>query len=297
MAIQQMLLAVGGAGTAEPGQALFTTAGSTTWTCPSGVSSISIVCIGAGQDKTTSYGQGTGGGGLGYKNNYTVTPGVSYNVQVGDASNTTLSNRDSWFNSSSTVKGGGGSHRVGNTAQNATDSQGTYTGDGGGKGGAGGAKHWVFGSGGGGGAGGYSGDGGDGGTGSSSNASTSGGNGQGYGAGGSGGATMDNSARGGGVGLEGASSGDNNGNAGTGGGGGGGAYTAGAHGSGNSYTKDSTGGFAGTTASGGPGGRFGSGGSGHNALNDVATPLPDGAVRIIWPGDERYFPTTRTTDE
>ena len=48
MAIQQMLLGSSGLALADPGQQVFTTTGSNTWTCPEGVYSISIVCVGAG---------------------------------------------------------------------------------------------------------------------------------------------------------------------------------------------------------------------------------------------------------
>ena len=88
------------------GQDLFDTAGSTTWTCPSGVTSVSVVAVGAGGK---GYSNGGGGGGLGWKNNISVTPGQSYTVVVGAPGTTSSNGGDSYFNSTSTVRGGGGS--------------------------------------------------------------------------------------------------------------------------------------------------------------------------------------------
>lgn len=55
---------------------------------------------------------------------------------------------------------------------------------------------------------------------------------------------------------------------------------------------------------GGKGGLFGGGGGGAGGLNNsnyggigAAGRGGNGAVRIIWPGNSRYFPSTRTTDE
>jgi hypothetical protein len=51
--------------------------------------------------------------------------------------------------------------------------------------------------------------------------------------------------------------------------------------------------------SGNTGGTFGGGGAGQGD-NSVASPGCNGgggAVRIIWPGNERQFPSTRTVDE
>ena len=70
-----------------PGQQEYTTAGTYSWVAPTGVTSVSVVAIGAGGSidfSGSSYVNrgGGGGGGLGYKNNYTVTPGNSYTVVV-----------------------------------------------------------------------------------------------------------------------------------------------------------------------------------------------------------------------
>jgi hypothetical protein len=155
------------------GQAQFISAGTFNWTAPSGVTSVSVVCVGAG-----GYGQdnlGGGGGGLGWKNNISVTPGQSYQVVVGagrlgqglsGAVNTT-----SHFINTSTVRGGGGSQGI---PQTGGAPGGTFTGDGGGNGGNG--SNTASGGSGGGGTGGYSGNGGGGG-GSSGNGGGGGGGG------------------------------------------------------------------------------------------------------------------------
>ena len=46
MAVHQMLLSPGGK--TPPGQELFTSTGSQTWTCPAGVEKVSVVCVGGG---------------------------------------------------------------------------------------------------------------------------------------------------------------------------------------------------------------------------------------------------------
>jgi len=56
-----------------------------TWVVPAGVTSVSILAIGAGGNGCISSGQainGGGGGGLSYRNNISVTPGTSYTVNV-----------------------------------------------------------------------------------------------------------------------------------------------------------------------------------------------------------------------
>jgi len=149
------------------GQDAYTSAGTYSWVAPSGVTSVSVVAVGSGAgglrncNGAGSCGQGGGGGGLGYKNNYSVNPGCSYTVVVGAAGVTSASScgifgYDSYFVSTSVVKGGRGL----NNSQYST-----YTGDGGGAGGQAGSGQAGSGGfgGGGGGAGGYSGCGGRGG--------------------------------------------------------------------------------------------------------------------------------------
>lgn len=268
----------GATGTGE-GQDLFDSPGTTTWTCPLGVSSVSVVAVGAGG---RGGGAGGGGGGLGWKNNISVTPGQSYTVVVGAPGTTSANGGDSYFISTSTVKGGGGTNGWNGGGG------GSYTGDGGGNGGSGSAQtSW---GGGGGGAGGYSGNGGNAGTLSGS---------AGSGGGGGGGAGHSNT--------------DSNDSKRKGGGGGGvGVYGQGTNGAGapsTTYGGDGgsggSGGGDGEDSSvhvGGPGGLYGGGSGGANEAPGAWSSgsyggLPGkGAVRIIW-GTGRSFPSTLTADQ
>jgi len=64
------------------GQQEYTTAGTYSWTCPAGVTSVSVVCVGAGGGGGDNSNGGSGGA-LAYKNNIAVVPGNSYTVYVG----------------------------------------------------------------------------------------------------------------------------------------------------------------------------------------------------------------------
>ena len=175
------------AGVAAHGSALYDTPGTYSWTCPAGVTSVYVVCIGGGAsgDGYTEYTyycnccggcrsfgyyyqNGGGGGGLAWKT-VSVSPGTTYTVQVGSGGVYAIYSGSgggglSWFGYDGLVTGGGGYGRYG----------GSYTGDGGGNGGLGGIQPYTNGrggyagpavrtfSGGGGGAGGYSGAGGNG---------------------------------------------------------------------------------------------------------------------------------------
>jgi hypothetical protein len=280
--IQGVLASIGGA--AVTGQEAFTTAGTFTWVAPAGVTKVSVVAVGGGG--TGNYlgcfccvgqaFQGGGGGGLGYINNYTVVPGSSYTVVNGPVCG---NSGDASFISTAVVKGGKGACGTSGGAG------GNKVGDGGGNGGAGGyADACAYA--GGGGAGGYAGNGGNGGCnyfclGSASMvfvAPTAGSGGGGGGArSGIGGTSQ---AGGGGVGILGQGA---NGAAGVGPG-----STAGFGGSGG---QDGS-----TSSSGGVNcyqfkGNYGGGGGGNGSRGSR------GAVRIIWPGCARSFPSTRTTDE
>lgn len=134
------------------GQMIWTTPGTYEWVCPEGITSVCAVCVGAG---------GSNAGSLGWKNNISVVPGTTYDLEVGAPGQTggtaitgwpkspsynyvpATPGGMSWFINPSLVMGGLNS----------------YAGDGGGYGGSGGAGY-----GGGGGAGGYTGNGGSGGT-------------------------------------------------------------------------------------------------------------------------------------
>tara|TARA_B100000953_G_scaffold285254_1_gene265713 strand:+ start:2106 stop:2948 length:843 start_codon:yes stop_codon:yes gene_type:complete len=146
-----------GGGGAVVGQAMYNLGGISYWTCPAGVTSVCVVCIGGGEAMHGSVWANDGGygGGLGWKNDIPVTPGTSYDVMVGRAggsgrdphspsSGNSYHGGDSYFIDTSTVKGGGGGKGSG------------YTGDGGGNGGT--SSSWGYGCG----AGGYTGDGGSG---------------------------------------------------------------------------------------------------------------------------------------
>ena len=262
------------------GQQAYTTPGTYSWVAPTGVTNVSVVAIGGGAPGGGAlYGyspEGGGGGGLGYINNYTVTPGSSYAVVVGVGGTQGPSptpGGTSHFVSTSVVRGGGAAGANG----------GSFTGTGGGNGGNGGAGGSSPNSGGGSGAGGYSGSGGQGGNGSGGGAPGSGGGG----GGGGGRASVDfGAAGGGGVDIfgEGASgAGGASGTAGSGGGGGSGGSTG------------SEGNFSGN---GSGGGYYGGGGGGSRRSNGVGGNGFGGAVRIIWGGTTitRAFPSTNTGD-
>ena len=61
----------------------FTTVGSSTWTCPTGVNSVEVLVIAGGGGGGGEVGGGGGAGGLIYRNRYPVTPGSVYAITVG----------------------------------------------------------------------------------------------------------------------------------------------------------------------------------------------------------------------
>jgi len=248
------------------GQALFTTAGSHTWTAPPGVTSVCVVCVGAGG--WGNFQAAGGGGGLGWKNNISVVPGNSYTVVVGSAywgANSGFTHPASYFISTGTVAGYSGNGAVYPTPTSTGGSGGSFVGDGGGSGGNGGDGTTGATAGGGGGAGGYAGNGGSG-------ASWGGGNGSSGAGGGAGGGAEDagsTTSAGGGVGVLGQGS---SGSGGT-----------------TSGTRGGSGGSGGTDGFS-IGGTYGGGATGGtSSLNG------GGAVRIIW-GPGRSFPSTNTGD-
>lgn len=269
----------------DAGQQAYTTAGTYSWVAPSGVTSVSVVAVGGGGAGSASGGanKGGGGGGLGWKNNISVTPGNSYTVVVGSAGaegsfGDGTPGGNSHFINTSTVLGGGGQ-------ANTSGVGGTYAGDGGGNGGNGGIQPGGYGSGGGG-AGGYTGNGGNGGRGGSPCGQTAGTSGVGGAGGGGGGAgSSGHGGSGGGVGILGQGSNGSGGASASGStssGGGGGGGSGGANGGlGTAYSPGGAYGGGGSNAELFPGYRRGS-------LGGV------GAVRIIWPGTTRQFPSTNT---
>lgn len=258
------------------GEQLYTTPGTFTWTCPTGVNIISVLCVGGGGGGVfRSGGAGAGGGGgLGWKNNILVTPGQNYTIVVGSGGTSSATaagaGGNSYFTNTSTVAGLGGSGA--NLA--AGGSGGSYAGDGGGAGGTGGTVSSGSG-GGGGGAAGYTGTGGAGG-----GTGAAGADGTGGGAGG-GGANGGGGSRSGGAGV--------------------GVYGQGTNGTGGGYNATSSA----TVAKGGSGGQdgqasgsaiYGGGGAGTSSTNG-SNVGGAGAVRIIWAGPPtrptRTFPSTR----
>ena len=277
----------------------YTTGGTYAWVCPAGITNVSIVAIGPGGGGGVNWPndeRAGAGGGLGYKNNFTVIPGVSYTVVVGTFSYTT--GVASYFaNSTATiVSGGAGNYSSG----------GTYVGDGGGNGGPGGSSAYNYNSGGGG-AGGYSGTGGQGG-GNYTNGYAGGG---GAGGGGANGNTTpvpnnggfgrynNGGGGGGGTGLFGGT-----------GSGGGGSYPRGGGGQGSLGNAGNAAPWPPTPTSygaganyyaggGGQGGDYGGGGGGPGFDCDWGIARiygssrgGKGAVRIVWPGTTRQFPST-----
>lgn len=261
-----------------PGQIEYTTPGTFYWVCPAGVTSVSIVCVGGGGGGShfSAAGQG-GGGGLGYRNNYAVTPGQTYTIVVGAGGIGYRSAPDSLYGASGVNTGfvSGGTLVClgsGGGGANNLSAGGSYFGTGGGSGGQGGAQVGLDRWGGAGGAGGYTGSGGRGGEGPQASpiaaAAGSGGGGGGAHAYG----------RAGGVGLLGQGA---NGAAGTG-------------------ADPNTTYFGGGGSGGGSGsasglGLYGAGGGSGGDFNYLASVNgADGAVRIIWPGTTRQFPSTNT---
>ena len=155
-----------------PGQQEYTAAGTYTWIAPDGVTNVSVVAIGGGgaggamgQSGAATRMAGGSGGGLGWKNNISVTPGASYTVVVGGGQSRVTANvapdaypgvhttGNSYFINVSTVAGFGGTGPSGSSGASANVVGGNFVGDGGGKGAT--ANGTQVGAWGGGGAGGY----------------------------------------------------------------------------------------------------------------------------------------------
>lgn len=95
------------------GSQQYTTPGTYSWTCPAGVTSVTVVCVGGGgSGNGFQVGAGGGGGALSYSNSVTVTPGSSYTVVVGAGglpagANAGGDGGDSSFNSTTVLAKGG----------------------------------------------------------------------------------------------------------------------------------------------------------------------------------------------
>lgn len=287
--------------------------GTYSWVCPEGVTSVSVVCVGGGGGAShasggVAYKTGGGGGALAYKNNISVNPGQSYTVRVGaggfhgythsNYGTTKVAGENggqSYFISPATVSAnGGGGGPISQVLQGYPHAAATYIGDGGGNGGRSGSSQAGNYSGrqggGGGGAGGYSGAGGT--TGAFNGYNTATGNlaVNATGGGGSHGGpytTKGNGGGGGGTGIfgEGAS-----GTVGANfkGGGGSGGEDGGIVIQSLSFNHS----YAGVGANGGWPGGGGAITSTMQYNDQMSGEGAGGAVRIVWPGDARQFPTT-----
>jgi len=282
--------------TTPAGQTAYTSPGTYTFTVPAGVTSISVVCVGAGAGGADASLGGTagGGGGLSYVNSISTTPGESLTVYVGQGTagaqqtGTNIAiNRYSYLKRSSTTLASAICDIGGNANVDSYWYKGGYPDVGTG----GTAGNGVVG---GGGAGGYSGNGGLGGNvQSDGNAGSGGGGGGGSGNGYYTDPSCNTFATGGG------------------GGGGVGILGEGSSGAGGTLTNDgltsvnaggggggSSGGSgsgSGRNANGGAAGAYGGGGGGRGEANPGAG--SSGAVRIIWAGGSgvtRAFPSTNT---
>ena len=234
------------------GEQIYTTPGTYSWTAPAGVTSVHVVCIGAGGGASGVHAKyGGGGGGLGWKNNIQVIPGNTYTVVVGNQGEggQGLDGGTSYFINTSTVSGGGGGG--GNSSNGAA---GIFVGDGGAIGGRGGRIYETSG-GGGGGAGGYI-----------SGSLESGTGEDNY--------TANKQGRGG---------------AGAGGGSGFGGGGVGIYGNVYNGLNVSTGGSGGTDGTSAGGGSYGGGGTGNQRY--APTNGGGGAVRILW-NSNRFYPWT-----
>ena len=273
-----------------------------TWTCPPGVTSISILCIGGGGGygtaTSTTPNSGGGGGAIAWVNNVTVSPGTNYTIWLGwPGFNGNVSygagGETAFFNASGTKivgagGGGGGYNRPASTTgtSGGGGAGGTVTAGTGFAGGAGGSGFSTSGTsysnGGGGGAGGYTSAGGAGGKTNAQGgpfntgvSSSSGGGGGGSGQYVSGGTITGSVGNGGGVsGL------------GTGvGAAGGTAYT------GISGNSGGAGGNDGVSPTG-PSPLNTWYGYGAGGTNNLGSNPGYGLMRIVFPGNTRQFPST-----
>lgn len=300
---QPVSLSLTGTGIAPvEGQRAFTSPGSYSWVVPDGVYSVSMVAVGAGGGggggaAATAYNYGGGGsgggGGLSYVNNVAVTPGEALTIVVGAPGSggsqggerykglTGGTGGASQILRGATVLGqafggtggsGGGLAQYGGGVGGSGGAGGPAAGaPGGGRGGNGSAGSGNGQGAGGGGAGGYAGSGGLGGRPADKVPGSPGAGG----AGGGGGPTTNNLYR-------------------TGGDGGGvGILGQGANGTGGAVL--SADGGAGVAGSGGSATSFGGGGAGASQRTGGRLGGP-GAVRLIWPGDSRQYPSLNTAD-
>ena len=111
------------------------TVSNTSWTCPTGVTSIEVLVVAGGGQGGSTHGGGGGGGGVIYNSAFPVTPGTAYTVTVGAGgylaqSSPSQNGSNSVFGSLTAIGGGAGTSEAG------TGLSGGSGGGGGGKGGA-----------------------------------------------------------------------------------------------------------------------------------------------------------------
>ena len=103
----------------------FSTAGTTTWKAPAGVTQVTVEAWGGGGkggSRTSAGSSGGGGGGAYAKKTINVTSGTTYNLQVGSGSivPATTTASDSWFWNTTTVLAKGGNSVANNTLEGAS---------------------------------------------------------------------------------------------------------------------------------------------------------------------------------
>ena len=271
------------------------------FTVPAGVTAISAVVIGGGGGgcRSSSAGGGGSGGDLRWIKSIDVTPGETLRIDVGAGGAAGSTGGDGYFSGIQRsngfvilqASGGGGGTLSSVRAQyggsygpsTTTSGTGAVGPIGGGNGGSGGSGAGASNAAGGGGAGGYLGNGGNGAIATNNVNGNDASFGGGGGGGGGAGASAQTGGTGGGVGLLGWGSDGTGGNYNNNSNGSSGAGGSGGQGGGNSRAVD-----------GAP--LYGAGGGGDDTGN-TAHNGAQGAVRIIWPAQIRYYPYTRTADE
>ena len=97
--------------------ASYTTAGTNTWTCPAGITSVRVDCWGSGGGGATctngQYGGG-GGGGAYAGSQIAVTPGVTYTYFVGGGAGVGYDGTNTWWNTNTVISAGGKKGTAGN---------------------------------------------------------------------------------------------------------------------------------------------------------------------------------------
>ena len=288
MSLLSLFFTAGGAGLIAK-QIEFTTPGTYSWTVPTGITSISAVCVGGGGGGSGAAGGslfdfGGAGGGLSYSVGIAVTAGETLTIGVGFGGTGGNSGNGADGGTSSIKRGAtnllhatGGKGAAGVAGNIIGGSGGVALGySGGGNGGGVNGDPGTARGGGGGGAGGY---GGNGGLGEGSASATSGTGG----AGGGGAAGTTQGAGGGGVGIGGSGASGAAASILTSNGGGGGSGGTDGVSSGNNLTPNTT----------VHGGLYGGGGGG----SDVSgTTGGNGAVKIVW-GTGRAYPLTGLNDQ